>query len=168
MKDAAFWIEKLDLKRHPEGGYFRETYRSQEVISKQALPGRFKGDRVFSTCIYFLLNKKGYSAFHTVQQDEVWHFYDGASLTIHIIDQQGEYCAVKLGKDIENGESLQAVVRAGCWFAAAVNNQQAYSLVGCTVAPGFDFDDFEIADRKRLVGLYPEHRKIIEKYTWQE
>jgi predicted cupin superfamily sugar epimerase len=165
MQDGPYWIEKLELKRHPEGGYFRETYRSHEVISKQALPERFNGDRVFSTCIYFLLNKNEYSAFHTVQQDEVWHFYEGSSLTIHIINQKGDYCPVKLGKDIENGESFQAIVRAGCWFAAAVNNQEAYSLVGCTVAPGFDFADFEMAERNRLVDKYPEHRKLIEKYT---
>lgn len=165
MKDAAYWIEKLDLKRHPEGGYFRETYRSREVIVKQALPERFKGDRVFATCIYFLLNKKGYSAFHKVQQDEVWHFYAGSSLAIHIIDQKGQYATVKLGKKIENGESFQTVVMAGCWFAAAVNNKKKFSLVGCTVAPGFDFDDFELADRQRLVGLYPEHRQVIEKFT---
>lgn len=132
---------------------------------KHALPARFNGDRVFSTCIYFLLDKKEFSAFHVIQQDEVWHFYEGASLTIHIIDQKGEYTAVKLGKDIENGDSFQEVVRANCWFAAAVDNTETYSLVGCTVAPGFDFADFEMADREGLVELYPQHRDIIEKYT---
>jgi predicted cupin superfamily sugar epimerase len=165
MKDADYWIEKLGLQKHPEGGYFKETYRSNEIILKQALPARFNGDRVFSTCIYFLLNKKEFAAFHVIQQDEVWHFYEGSSLTIHIIDPKGDYSTVKLGRDIENGESLQAVVRAGCWFAAAVDNKEAFSLVGCTVAPGFDFADFKIADRKKLVDLYPEHKDIIEKYT---
>ena len=165
MQDGAYWIEKLALKRHPEGGNFRETYRSPEVVPMHALPERFKGDRPFSTCIYFLLNKKDYSAFHSVQQDEVWHFYEGSSLTLHIIDQKGKYSAVKLGKDLANGESFQVVVGAGCWFAAAVNNQHAYSLVGCTVAPGFDFADFEMADRQNLVARYPQHRELIEKYT---
>jgi len=165
MQDGDYWIEKLGLQRHPEGGFFKETYRSREVILKQALPQRFGGDRVFSTCIYFLLNKKEYAAFHAIQQDEGWHFYEGSSLTIHIIDPQGEYSAVKLGRDLEHGESFQAVVRAGCWFAAAVNNPEAYSLVGCTVAPGFDFADFEIGDRNRLLDLYPAHKDIIEKYT---
>ncbi|UCD82676.1 MAG: cupin domain-containing protein [Desulfobacterales bacterium] len=165
MKNADYWIDKLDLQHHPEGGYFRETYRSNEVILKQALPERFKGDRVFSTCIYFLLNKNEHAAFHAIQQDEVWHFYEGSSLTIHIIDPKGEYSAVKMGRDLENGEYLQAVVRAGCWFAAAVNNKEGYSLVGCTVAPGFDFADFEMADRRRLVDLYPKYKDIIEKYT---
>ena len=165
MINADYWIEKLDLQRHPEGGYFKETYRSNEVILEPALPERFKGDRVFSTCIYFLLAPHEYSAFHAIQQDEIWHFYAGSSLTIHIIDQQGEYSALKLGKNIENGESFQAVVPAGSWFAAAVNNTAEYALVGCTVAPGFDFVDFEMADRRNLAGLYPAHRKIIEKYT---
>jgi uncharacterized protein len=165
MINADYWIKKLGLKPHPEGGYFKETYRSSEVILKHALPARFNGDRVFSTCIYFLLNKKDFSTFHVIQQDEVWHFYEGSSLTIHIIDQKGEYNAVKLGRNIESGESFQAVVEAGCWFAAAVNNTESYALVGCTVAPGFDFADFEMADRKRLVGLYPDHRDIIEKYS---
>ena len=83
MRDGDYWIKKLSLKRHPEGGYFKETYRSREVILKHALPARFSGDRVFSTCIYFLLEKTDFSAFHAIQQDEVWHFYEGSSLTIH-------------------------------------------------------------------------------------
>ncbi|CAB1068956.1 FIG018171: hypothetical protein of Cupin superfamily [Olavius algarvensis Delta 1 endosymbiont] len=165
MHNAEYWINKLDLRSHPEGGYFKETYRSREVIAKQALPARFSGDRVFSTCIYFLLNQKEFSAFHVIQQDELWHFYEGSSLTIHIIDPSGEYTAVKLGTRIDRGESFQAVVRAGCWFAAAVDDTEAYALVGCTVAPGFDFADFKLADRKMLVELYPAHREMIEKYT---
>ena len=165
MINAEYWIKNLGLKRHPEGGYFNETYRSSEVILKHALPARFNGDRVFSTCIYFLLNKKEFSGFHAIQQDELWHFYEGSSLTIHIIDQKGAYSTLKLGRNIENGDSFQAVVRAGCWFAATVNNTKAYALVGCTVAPGFDFADFEMADRNKLIALYPEHRGIIEKYT---
>ena len=165
MTTAEYWIKKLDLQRHPEGGYFKETYRSGEVILKRALPPRFSGNRVFATCIYFLLNKNEYSAFHTIRQDEIWHFYEGSSLSIHIIDRNGEYSVLRLGRNIENGQSFQAVVPADCWFAAAVDNPQAYALVGCTVAPGFDFADFEMADRNRLVELYPEHRAIIEQYT---
>ena len=165
MINADYWIEKLDLERHPEGGYFKETYRSNEVILKDALPERFNGKRVFSTCIYFLLTPQEYSAFHAIQQDEVWHFYAGSSLTIHIIDLNGGYNALKLGRNIEKGDSFQAVVPAGCWFAAAVNDSAAYALVGCTVAPGFDFADFKLADRASLAKLYPAHRKIIEKYT---
>ena len=165
MKDANYWIKKLDLKRHPEGGYFKETYRSDEVIFKDALPKRFSGDRVFSTSIYFLLNKKDFSAFHRIKQDEVWHFYEGSSLTLHIIDQTGDYSAIKIGRNIEDNELFQAVVERKCWFAASVNNVEEFSLVGCTVAPGFDFADFEMPDRKSLASKYPEHIKIINKFT---
>ena len=165
MKDATYWIEKLDLQRHSEGGYFKETYRSNEIISKETLPTRFAGDRVFSTCIYYLLDEKDFSAFHAIKQDEIWHFYDGSSLSIHIIDQKGTYSNAKLGRDFENGESFQTVVKAGSWFAAAVNNEEAYSLVGCTVAPGFEFSDFKMPVRKKLVDLYPEHKEIIDKFT---
>ena len=165
MINADYWIERLELQRHPEGGYFKETYRSNEVILEHALPERFKGDRALSTCIFFLLAPQEFSAFHAIQQDEIWHFYAGSSLTIHIIDQQCGHAALKLGRNIEKGESFQVIVRAGCWFAAAVNDPAEYALVGCTVAPGFDFADFEMADRNTLVGLYPAHREIIEKYT---
>ena len=165
MKNADYWIERLELQPHPEGGYFKETYRSNEVILEHALPERFKGRRVFSTCIYFLLLPNEYSAFHSIQQDEVWHFYAGSPLTIHIIDQQGHYSALKLGNDFEKGESFQTVVPAGCWFAASVDNASECALTGCTVAPGFDFADFEMADRKKLIALYPDHREIIERYT---
>jgi predicted cupin superfamily sugar epimerase len=165
MKDAAFWIEKLDLQPHPEGGHFIETYRSDEVIPKEALPTRFEGDRVFSTSIYFLLDKKDFSAFHIMEQDEIWHFYDGSSLTIHIIDQSGNYSRAKLGRDIQNSESLQIVVKAHSYFAAAVNNLDSYSLVGCTVAPGFEYADWKMPTREKLVDDFPEHKEIIEKFT---
>ena len=167
MKDANYWIDKLELRCHPEGGYFKETYRSHEVIPKNALPDRFTGDRVFSTCIYFLLNKRNFSAFHIIKQDEIWHFYEGSSLTLHIIDQEGTYSALNLGREIDNGESLQAVVKAGCLFAAAIDNPETFSLVGCTVAPGFEFADFEMPDRNKLVRLHPEHRELIERFAYR-
>ena len=165
MKDASYWIAKLELQQHPEGGYFKETYRSDEVISQNALPVRFGADRVFSTCIYFLLDQKNFSAFHVIKQDEIWHFYEGSSLTLHIIDQEGNYATLKLGREIDKGESLQAVIKRGCLFAAATDNTESYSLVGCTVAPGFEFEDFEMPDRNKLVERYPEHKTLIEKFT---
>jgi predicted cupin superfamily sugar epimerase len=165
MKDATYWIKVLGLKMHPEGGYFKETYRSDEIISKNFLPQRFDGDRVFSTCIYYLLNQTDFSAFHEINQDEVWHFYDGSSLTIHIIDQNGTYSYAKLGRDIEKGESFQKVVKANSLFAAAVSDIKSYSLVGCTVSPGFDYKDFKMPVRSKLVDRYPQHKEIIEKFT---
>jgi predicted cupin superfamily sugar epimerase len=165
MKTADYWIKKLDLQPHPEGGYFRETYRSGETIPNRTLPKRFSGDRTFSTCIYYLLKQNQYSAFHTIQQDEIWHFYEGAPLTLHILNPIGTYASIKLGRDPEARESLQAIVEAGNWIAAAVNDTESYSLVGCTVAPGFDFADFKLADREHMMELFPDHRDLIEKFT---
>ncbi len=165
MKTAEYWIKKLDLQPHSEGGYFRETYRSGETISKHALPERFNGDRVFSTCIYYLLKESQYSAFHSIQQDEIWHFYEGSPLTLHILNPNISYPTITLGRDPESGESLQAIVEAGAWFAASVNDTASYSLVGCTVAPGFDFADFTIADHGHLMELFPDHHDLIKKFT---
>jgi predicted cupin superfamily sugar epimerase len=165
MTDAERWIKALALVRHPEGGWFRETYRSTEGISRKSLPARFPGDRSFSTAIYFLLAGEDFSAFHRIRQDEVWHFYDGSPLTVHVLDEAGRYAALKLGRNLERGETPQGVVRAGCWFAAAQDDAAGYALVGCTVAPGFDFADFEMPAREQLLALYPQHRALIERLT---
>ncbi|MCK5219912.1 cupin domain-containing protein [bacterium] len=165
MKDTNYWVEKLNLQPHPEGGFFRETYRSHEIIPQAALPKRFSGDRVFSTSIYFLLSKDNFSAFHRIKQDELWHFYDGTSLTIHIISLDGSYSTAKLGKNIDEGEIPQVVVTAGCFFAAETNDKESFSLTGCTVAPGFDFADFEMPNRDKLIELFPQHGEIIKKFA---
>jgi predicted cupin superfamily sugar epimerase len=165
MSDAEQWIQTLQLRPHPEGGWFREVYRSEETISPQGLPRRFSGERHFSTAIYFLLNEKEFSAFHRIKQDEIWHFYDGNALTIHMIDPSGNYSAVKLGRNPSEGESLLVVVKAGWLFGATVNGENSFGLVGCTVAPGFDFDDFEMPSRAELLDQYPQHKEIIEGLT---
>jgi hypothetical protein len=165
MNGADQWIQALQLRPHPEGGWFREVYRADETIPHQGLPSRFSGDRHISTAICFLLNETEFSAFHRIKQDELWHFYDGASLTIHMIDSTGNYSAVKLGRNIQAGEALVAVVKAGWLFGATVNDTRSYGLVGCTVAPGFDFEDFEMPSRTQLLEQYPQHRDIIERLT---
>jgi predicted cupin superfamily sugar epimerase len=165
MRDARYWIDRLGLVRHPEGGYYRETYRARESIARRHLPERFNGDRSFSTAIYFLLTGNEASVFHRIKQDEVWHFYEGSTITIHVIDARGGYSATKVGRAVERGESLQAVVPAGCLFGASVDDPESYALVGCTVAPGFDFDDFERPRREELLTRFPQHRAIIEKLT---
>jgi predicted cupin superfamily sugar epimerase len=159
VREAKYWIEKLALVQHPEGGYYRETYRSAETIPQSGLPGRFDGPRTFSTAIYFLLPAGEISALHRIKSDEVWHFYDGGSLTIHVLSDAGEYAPIELGSEAEH----QAVVAAGCWFGAEVR-QGDFVLAGCTVAPGFDFRDFEMADRF-LCSNYPAHRALIERLT---
>ena len=174
MNDAEHWIKSLELRQHPEGGWFREVYRAQETIPHVSLPSRFTGERSFSTSIYFLLKETDFSAFHRIQQDELWHFYDGTSLTVHTIDPAGNYSTVKVGRNLQAGESLVAVVQAGWLIGATVNvavngergkDSSPYALVGCTVAPGFDFADFEMPSRQLLLEQYPQHRQIIEQLT---
>ena len=165
MTEAKDWIESLQLRPHPEGGYFRETYRASETIARQHLPTRFAGDRAFATAIYFLLQGNDFSALHRIKQDEMWHFYEGCSLTISVIDPGGNFSAIRLGRDARAGEVPQAVVPAGRLFGARVNDPRSYALVGCTVAPGFDFADFEMPTRQELLGCYPQHQAIIEQLT---
>ena len=165
MIDSAHWIKRLGLARHPEGGYFREIYRSDELIGKDSLPHRYEGSRSFCTSIYFLLEWDEFSHLHRLKSDELWHFYTGSPLTIHIIDQTGDYSLVRLGNDIGKGEVFQTAIRASTWFGATVDNPTSYSLIGCTVAPGFDFADFELANQERLLDLYPKHTLIIKRLT---
>jgi predicted cupin superfamily sugar epimerase len=158
-------IERLNLEPHPEGGYFRETYRSSGKIQQDSLGPGFEGLRNYSTCIYFLLTSNDFSAFHRIKQDEIWHFYDGSPIRLHVINPSGAYTQHLIGRELAKGETPQLVVPAGCWFAAEVEGQNIYSLVGCTVSPGFDFRDFEMISRQELISLFPSHKQIISKLT---
>jgi len=161
--EARYWVERLGLEPHPEGGYFRQTYRSEVTIAREALPAGFGGARAASTAIYFLLEGKNFSAFHRLRSDEVWHFYEGSPLLVHVIDPIGKHSTIFLGCAPDVGQTLQAVVHAGCWFASHVWDWKSYALVGCTVAPGFDFEDFEMGKRDELVRQYPQHRELIRR-----
>lgn len=156
-------IEKLNLVPHPEGGYFRENYRSSEKILKSSLPKRFQGERCFSTAIYFLLESGNFSAFHKINSDECWHFYSGETLWIYVIHLNGKLETIKLGNDLLKGERFQAIVPAECWFASEPAPGSDYSLVGCTVAPGFEFSDFELAESEELSKLFPQHKSLISR-----
>ncbi|HMH05353.1 MAG TPA: cupin domain-containing protein [Terriglobales bacterium] len=164
-KLANYWIDKLGLIAHPEGGYYRETYRSGLAIAREALPPQYTGPRLVSTAIYFLLEGKNFSAFHRLRSDELWHFYAGGSFVVHVIDEEGRYSEISVGSDPDAGERLQAVVKAGCWFASRTRNPESFALAGCTVAPGFDFEDFELGKRSELTRLYPQHRELIKELT---
>jgi len=164
-KNASYWVDKLKLYKHPEGGYFREVYRSAEVIHKKSLPDRYSGFRNFSTSIYFLLESHDFSAFHRLKSDETWHFYAGSPLTLFIIRPDGKLFEIILGPDPEKGQALQFVVGKNYWFAAKVTQKNSYSLVGCTVAPGFDFDDFELGRKQELVKRFPQHSALIQNLT---
>jgi predicted cupin superfamily sugar epimerase len=165
MQDARYWIDKLKLEPHPEGGYYRETYRSGIVMPESALPSSFKGDRVASTAIYFLLSGDDFSAFHRIASDEMWHLYAGGPLSVHVISGDGHWNELRLGRNPDLGELLQGVVTAGCWFGACLVEPDAFALVGCTVAPGFDFEDFEMADRASLLAACPQHEALIRRLT---
>jgi predicted cupin superfamily sugar epimerase len=156
-------IAQFELIPHPEGGYYKETYRSAEIITEDALPARFPGDRSFSTAIYFLLEKGDFSAFHRIKSDECWHFYAGNALNIYVLHLDGNLEIIHLGNDLSKGERFQYVVPAGCWFASAPAEDIAFSFVGCTVAPGFNFSDFEMAKADELINSYPQHISVIKR-----
>lgn len=166
LKPAAYWVEKYRMQAHPEGGYFAEMYRSSEQIPQEALPDRFSGARSFSTAIYFLLESHHFSALHRIEADEVWHFYAGDPLEVYVFDaESGESHIIRLGNNPDAGEVFQAVVPAGAWFGSKPAAGGSYSLVGCTVAPGFDFAGFELAEREVLLTQFPQHREVIELLT---
>lgn len=150
-------IERLDLKPHPEGGYYRESYRAEGKIAGSG--------RSYSTAIYYLLEGEARSRLHRIASDEVWHFYMGDPLVVAEIDPSGSLKETTLGTDLKAGQSLQHVVPARRWFGAYLPKGSGYSLVGCTVAPGFDFADFEIGNREELLRRYPEAKAAIDRLT---
>ncbi|NCD34351.1 MAG: cupin domain-containing protein [Spartobacteria bacterium] len=160
---AAHWVGELALTPHPEGGYYKEVYRSENAIPATALPPEYNGSRSFSTAIYYLLERDDFSAFHRIRQDEVWHHYAGGNLELHIISPAGLYSCITLGK---KGSAVPVVViPGGHWFAATPSHGSIYALCGCTVAPGFDFADFDMPESHTLKEQFPQHAAILEKWT---
>lgn len=162
---AAEWIAHLGLTPHPEGGAFRQTYRAAEEIAAEALPARFGAARAHATAIYFLLGRGETSTLHRLRADELWFFHAGGALLVHGIDPGGRLHTRRLGPDVTRGDALQAVVPHGWWFGAEPAAETAYALVSCAVAPGFDFADFELAERATLLARFPAHRGVIERLT---
>ncbi len=156
-------VDYYKLLPHPEGGYYRETYRSDALIGTGA--GVFPEGRAYGTAIYFLLLQHDFSAFHRIKSDEIWHFYEGGPLLVHVIDPEGTLTTIRLGRNAGAGETFQAVVPAGCWFASEPVAGTDFAFVGCTVAPGFDFADFELAERADLCDAYPDHRELISRLS---
>jgi len=162
MLNAKQLIQQYHLQPHPEGGWYKETYKSAEQIPAAALPARFGGARTFSTAIYFLLEQENFSAFHRIKSDECWHFYAGDPLDVFVLNQDGGLDIIHLGNDISKGQLFQYVVPADCWFASRPAADSSFCFVGCTVAPGFDFADFEMADAGNLTATFPEHESVIK------
>ena len=163
--DYQYWVSKLGLLRHPEGGYFKEVYRSPEMISDLELSVQFTDKRNLATSIYFLLTSNDVSHFHRLNADELWYYHTGSSLTIFMVDRQGVLKELKLGLNLEQGELPQVVIPSGTIFGALVNDPDTFSLVSCMVAQGFDFRDFELLSRESLLQEYPQHEEIVLKLT---
>ncbi|MGF6766687.1 putative cupin superfamily sugar epimerase [Paraburkholderia sp. GAS33] len=155
-------VRRFELQAHPEGGYFRETYRSAARVNRD---GAGAGEtRSASTAIYYLLCDGAHSAWHRIKSDEVWHFYAGEPLLVHVLDENGQLVTHQLGNALTHpGTVFQAVVPAGLWFAAECADPATFALVGCTVAPGFEFSEFELADVDALRSAYPAQAEFITR-----
>ena len=158
MRDAEYYIKQLGLEPHPEGGYFKSTFASEESVSSRKL----------YTSIYFLLGADDVSHFHRLKSDELWYFHGGSSLLVHVIDEDGNYVEHKVGLDIENGETPQVLVPKNSIFGSSVMENGSFSLVGCMVAPGFDYEDFELFTQSELLDKYPQHEQIIRKLAYEK
>ncbi|TCP29615.1 hypothetical protein EV207_10969 [Scopulibacillus darangshiensis] len=167
INELQSWVSKLGLTPHPEGGYYKETFKSREVISDKELDVDFTGNRKLYTSIYFLLTSNDVSHFHRLKSDELWYFHGGSPLSIHVIHENGQYDEIKLGINLEKGEVPQALVPKNSIFGSSVMEKDTYSLVGCMVSPGFDFQDFELFTQDELLLKYPGHKDIIMKLAYK-
>ena len=158
-------IKTLELIPHPEGGYFREVYKSEEITTQDMLPSRYNGNRSFLTSIYYLLKNNDVSRFHNLLSDEIWYFHIGSPVIIHQISFDGSYSKYLLGSNYLSEEKPHVLVRRNTWFGAEIKNKDSFSLVSCAIAPGFEFLDFKLADRNELLVKYPQHTDLIIKLT---
>lgn len=164
--ESARIIKHFKLLPHPEGGWFREVYRSDETIAETSLPDRYNAPHTFYSSIYFLLENTDFSAFHRIRSDETWHFYMGSPVLIYCIYPNGSLEKIILGQNFIEGQVLQFTIPRNCWFAAVnIDADAKFSLVGCTVSPGFEFSDFELGSFQSLKEFYPQHDSIIKQFT---
>lgn len=164
--NAQHWIDRYQMTKHPEGSWFKEIYRSELTFERGVLPNKYGASRQAATSIYFLLEGSEVSKFHVLQSDEIWYFHAGSSVTIHFLDPKDKsYHSVKLGNSGSEEETFQAVIPAGVIFGATIDNPDGYSLVGCMVAPGFDFADFRLCSSEELLKSFPEQKGIIDRLT---
>jgi hypothetical protein len=170
-------VRRLGLIPHPEGGYYKEVYRSEDRI--ESPPSRFgpgRADLSLCTSVYYLVEAPDFSAFHRIKSDELWYFHAGTGMTVHCLDEKGAYQALELGP----GREYFGLVRAGLWFAAesaafdeasgsnrhdAATAGRTWALVSCAVSPGFDFRDFELGSRDFLIKNYSEHASLVRRLT---
>ena len=179
--ETKYLIGKLNLtKLYEEGGYYRETYRSEKSILIDSFDNRNNKNKHYClseinddvdstnmrstfTLIYYLLDGDQFSAFHKVRFDEVWHFYKGSTVSLYLLTDSKEILSVQLGDNLDNNEHIHYVIKGNTWFAAEINDKSSYSLIGCSVSPGFDFKDFNLGSKSELKKIYPQHEFIIDK-----
>ncbi|MBY0121783.1 cupin domain-containing protein [Bacillus sp. S/N-304-OC-R1] len=167
QRDAQYYVTNLRMDPHPEGGYYRRTFESRERITDAELTVEFNGERKLYTSIYFLLTSNDVSHFHRLKSDELWYYHAGSPLTIHIIHEDGKYEEIKLGLNLDEGEVPQALVRKNSIFGSSVMKEDTFSLVGCMVSPGFEFQDFELFTQVELLAKYPQHEEVIKKLAYE-
>lgn len=166
LSEIDYYVDSLGLLPHPEGGFYKETYRSELVLAGDEIVAHFNAERIASTGIYFLLTSENHSNFHRIKSDEMWHFYAGDPLEVYGIHPDGRLEVWLIGDPLKTkGAQFQVVVPAGIWFGSSVVGGGDFSLCGCTVSPGFDFLDFELAKRSELLLNFPQHAEIITKLT---
>lgn len=158
---AEDFVARLSMHKHPEGGYYVETYRSKQKIQTTL------GERCAGTVIYFLLLRDFFSAFHRLRSDETWYFHAGSAAAVHCIDPNGVLNTITIGPNLQRGDVLQVHIPAGTWFAAEVIGSSDFILISCSVSPGFEFEDFELASRESLIELFPLHGELIQRLTRQ-
>ncbi|MBW6411624.1 cupin domain-containing protein [Clostridium weizhouense] len=164
MYTSDYFIEKLNMISHPEGGFYKQSFISEDNILARGLNVESEESKNLWTSIYFLLKDGEVSNFHRLKSDEMWYYHSGSSLTIYMITPEGKLITEELGLNIEKGEKPQILVPKGYIFGSAMNNE-GYALVGCMVSPGFEFKDFELFERNYLLDKYPNHKEVILKLT---
>ncbi|MEH7235145.1 cupin domain-containing protein [Bacillus sp. JJ1562] len=162
-KDAQFYISNLGLESHPEGGFYKQTFASDEMIDTEQ-----DKQRKLYTSIYFLLRSEDISHLHRLQSDELWYYHGGSPLTVHIIDESGEYKEMQLGLNLDKGEVPQVLVPKNSIFGSSVKKENTFSLVGCMVSPGFEFEDFELFTQDELLKEFPQHEEVIRKLALEK
>lgn len=164
MHSADYWIQHLNLKPHPEGGFYSETYRSPIHLNPNDLPIGFSGERRLSTSIYFMLRSKDISKMHRLKSDEIWYYHHGSPLKVISIDKEGKKHTRILGSNPDKAEYFYHLIHSGNIFAAEVTEPDSYSIVSCVVTPGFEFEDFEVFEKEDLIQAYPKHSELFEKF----
>lgn len=165
MQNADYYISRLQMTAHPEGGHYKEVYRSPEHITDAEVSFTYQETRPLATSIYFLLRSGEVSHFHRLVQDELWYYHAGSPLTVSVIHPDGSYQEHHIGPNLDAGQSLQAIIPGGSIFGSWAHQPDTFSLVGCMVTPGFDFRDFELFTTSQLLAQYPAHESIIRKLT---